>query len=198
EAWNGIKSGISNAVSATISTVRGWMSNVTRGIQNGWGSVVSFFRTMPSRIRSAIGSAGTMLLSIGRNIITGLANGIRNGASAVVSAMTNTVRSPIDWGKRLLGIHSPSRVFRDIGKFTVKGLEQGLSGRNNLRGVMGDLAGQVESGFDPSLSLSSSARHGSASQFTVNVHAGVAQPVEVGRHVVSAIKSYERAGGVSA
>lgn len=196
--WQGIKSGIADGTRTTLSSTKSWMSNVGNGIKNGWNSVTRVFTSMPSRIRGALTSAGTWLLTTGRQIITGLANGIRNGISSVISAITNVVRGAISAGKRLLGIHSPSRVFRDIGKFTVRGLEDGLGGPNKIGSAMRKLTGQVENGFDPTLALSTRAGRGHGAPVTINVNAGVGDPVEIGRQVSAYVRDYERAGGVFA
>lgn len=61
------------------------------------------------------------------NIIRGFANGLTNGVGAIVNAAKDIVTKFVDTVKNLLGIHSPSTVFFDIGKNIIQGLLNGLS-----------------------------------------------------------------------
>jgi hypothetical protein len=62
----------------------------------------------------------------GLNLMQGLVNGITSGLSAVKGAINGAADSTVGWFKEKLGIHSPSRVFAQLGGFTMQGLEQGL------------------------------------------------------------------------
>jgi TP901 family phage tail tape measure protein len=64
----------------------------------------------------------------GGMIMQGLVNGIKNAAGAVKGAVVGAADSSINYFKEKLGIHSPSRVFAQLGDFTMQGLAQGLSG----------------------------------------------------------------------
>ena len=64
--------------------------------------------------------------SIGTQIMQGVANGVRNGASQIVNAAKNAAKRALDAAKNFLGIHSPSRVFRDqVGKNMALGIAEG-------------------------------------------------------------------------
>lgn len=63
----------------------------------------------------------------GSNLAAGLAAGIRNGASSVINAAASLASSALRAAKNALGIHSPSKVFRDeVGKMAALGLEEGF------------------------------------------------------------------------
>lgn len=64
----------------------------------------------------------------GGMILDGLVNGIKNKLGAVKAAISGVGDSTVGWFKEKLGIHSPSRVFAELGGFTMQGLEQGLVG----------------------------------------------------------------------
>ena len=70
----------------------------------------------------------------GQMIIQGLINGITSAAGAIKDAVVSAGQSAIGFFKETLGIHSPSRVFAELGGYTMQGLEQGLS-----QGVSGPL-----------------------------------------------------------
>lgn len=62
----------------------------------------------------------------GANILRGLVNGITGSMGAVKDAISNAGSSTIAWFKEKLGIHSPSRVFAQLGDYTMQGLAVGL------------------------------------------------------------------------
>ncbi|MFG7339431.1 phage tail tape measure protein [Pseudomonas aeruginosa] len=64
----------------------------------------------------------------GGMLLDGLVNGIKNKLGAVKDAISSVGDSTVGWFKEKLGIHSPSRVFAELGGFTMQGLEQGLVG----------------------------------------------------------------------
>ena len=65
--------------------------------------------------------------SVGLNIITGIATGIAGAAGRLVTAAVNAATNALDWVKRKLGIHSPSRVFRDqVGEMIGEGMAVGI------------------------------------------------------------------------
>lgn len=64
---------------------------------------------------------------VGGNIIDGIANGIRQLASRLWETAKNVAKGALDKVKGVLGIHSPSRVFRDqVGVMIGRGMAQGI------------------------------------------------------------------------
>ncbi|WP_435605882.1 phage tail tape measure protein [Pseudomonas knackmussii] len=64
---------------------------------------------------------------IGANIVAGLWKGLKDSFPSVASLLeefANKLPAPV---KKVLGIHSPSRVFAELGGHTMAGLEQGLT-----------------------------------------------------------------------
>ena len=66
------------------------------------------------------------MTSIGSNIIQGLVNGVTDAAGKLIDAVKGAVGNAIEGAKNLLGIHSPSRVFREIGRYTMQGAALGV------------------------------------------------------------------------
>lgn len=64
--------------------------------------------------------------SIGSNIIQGMVNGVTGAAGRLIDAVKGAVGNAIEGAKNLLGIHSPSRVFREIGRYTMQGAALGV------------------------------------------------------------------------
>ena len=64
--------------------------------------------------------------NVPKYILDGLINGIKKGVPKAVNAMINFGKSLLDGIKRILGIHSPSTEFYEIGKNIVQGLYNGI------------------------------------------------------------------------
>ena len=71
----------------------------------------------------------------GKESIAGLAQGLKDGQSAIGQAAKTVGQEGVRAIKDTLGIASPSRVFRQIGEFSVDGLELGfLNGLQDFKG----------------------------------------------------------------
>lgn len=70
-------------------------------------------------------------LSIGKNIIDGIITGIWNAAESLFNALKDLASRALQAAKDVLGIESPSKVFRDqVGRYIPAGVALGI--RNNL------------------------------------------------------------------
>lgn len=77
----------------------------------------------------------------GSMLLDGLVNGITGKLAAVKDAITGAASSAIGWFKETLGIHSPSRVFAELGGHTMDGLQQGIEkGEGGPLGAVGDIS----------------------------------------------------------
>lgn len=85
--------------------------------------------------------------SVGLNIITGIATGIAGAAGRLVTAAVNAANNALNWVKRKLGIHSPSRVFRDqVGEMIGEGMAVGIDeSASKVRKAAGRLTGILPS-----------------------------------------------------
>lgn len=64
---------------------------------------------------------------IGENIVTGLLNGITGMWDTLVSTVKGKVNGMVSSVKNVLGIHSPSKVFTEIGENVTQGLVNGIN-----------------------------------------------------------------------
>lgn len=87
---------------------------------------IQLFGKIAEAIPKIIPALISAVTNLGTQIINGLISGIGNMAQAAVDAVANVVNGAIGWAKDLLGIKSPSRVFREIGMFTIEGLVVGM------------------------------------------------------------------------
>ena len=114
-------------LSNVISRIGSWAGEMASGAARAASD-------FGSRLISGLASLPGRVVSIGSNIIQGLVDGIRGAAGRVISAIGGVVNDAIGWAKGLLGIASPSKVFKEIGDFTMQGMEEGING--GLKGVL--------------------------------------------------------------
>lgn len=118
--WNGVWSGIGSFFSGLWNRIVGTVSS---GVNN----VIRFVSEIPGRLMSALSGAGNWLVDVGRNIIQGLISGITSMVQTAINAVIDVGSSIINGAKSFLGIHSPSRVFRDeVGQMVGLGLAVGI------------------------------------------------------------------------
>lgn len=120
------------------------------------GNVIGFFTGLPGQILGALGSLGGSLGDVGRNMIQGLIKGatgmLGNLASFVSGMVSKYIVNPVN---NLLGIRSPSRVFAQIGTYTMEGLEIGLSDTSGVRGAVDSLGRELANTTLPAPRVSS-------------------------------------------
>lgn len=71
-------------------------------------------------------------LDIGGHIVDGLWNGLKSGWTGLIAKVKGLADMLPDVVKKVLGIHSPSKVFDEIGLNICKGLAQGLTTNEEL------------------------------------------------------------------
>lgn len=118
-----VASFLGNVISSVGSWVGQMASNAASAASNFGSSLINGLSSLPGRV-----------VEVGSNIIQGLVNGITGAASSVINAIGGVVNDAIEWAKGLLGIASPSKVFAEIGDFTMQGMEKGIDG--GLKGVL--------------------------------------------------------------
>lgn len=110
---------IASWLSGAISTVVGWVSQFA-------SNATSAASQFGSKLRSGLAAIPGTLGNIGANIVQGLVNGVTGAAGKLIDAVKGAVGNAIDAAKNLLGIKSPSRVFRKIGQYTMQGAALGV------------------------------------------------------------------------
>lgn len=108
-----------------------WGKNLISSIGQGFSSMVSFLSSSASSIATnALNSIKNVFSSgfdIGKNLIQGIWNGISNMKQWILDKIGGFAGSIISGIKGFFGIHSPSRIMRDlIGTNIVKGIGVGI------------------------------------------------------------------------
>jgi len=82
---------------------------------------------MVTNIVGAVRNLPSQFLNIGRNIVQGVWNGITGMGGWIRDRVNGFFSGIVDGAKAVLGIHSPSRVFRDqVGKYMAQGVGVGF------------------------------------------------------------------------
>lgn len=99
------------------------------GLVQGIPALLGKIPSMISQIKNAFTSINWG--SVGLNIIKGIASGIAGAVGHLIDAAVSAAGSALDAIKSKLGIHSPSRVFRDqVGKMMALGM--GIGFKKNI------------------------------------------------------------------
>lgn len=142
----------------------------------------------------------------GAMLMQGLVSGITSGLAVAKEAITGAGSAVIGWFKEKLGIRSPSRVFAQLGGFTMAGLAQGLMGgegtvlkqigatADRVIGAGGDMLGGVSIDRRAPLSARGAAATstgGNTYNFVINAAPGM-DPAAIGREVQRQLAAVER------
>lgn len=96
------------------------------GISSAFGSLLSkvgaFARRIPTAIKTGVGS----LVGVGRNLIEGLWSGIKAKFDSVIARVKALASKLPEAVKKVLGIASPSKVFKRLGNYTGEGFAIGI------------------------------------------------------------------------
>ena len=120
--------------------------NIINGLGNGIKSMVSGIKNIANQVVQAIkgGISGlpSQMATIGKNIVQGLWNGIKGMGSWLTSQVKNFFGGIVSGVKNFLGIHSPSTVFAEMGKFSAQGY--GVGWDKNIDKVKRDMENSMD------------------------------------------------------
>lgn len=109
-----------------ISFFGGIITNVLTWVSQMGQQAANAATQFASNLINGLASIPGQVTSIGSNIIQGMVNGVTSAAGRLIDSVKGAVDDAINAAKNLLGIHSPSRVFRKIGQYTMQGAALGV------------------------------------------------------------------------
>lgn len=154
-----IASFLSNVISNLGSWAGQMASRGSEGARNMFNAVVNGLASLPGRV-----------LSIGSDIVHGIWNGISGAAGWLADKVASFASGILDGMKNALGIHSPSRLFRDqVGKYIAQGIGEGFTDEmgsvvSQMQDAMPDASAFVS---DPQLAYSGSTATGAVANSSV-------------------------------
>ncbi|MBN3409937.1 phage tail tape measure protein [Clostridium botulinum] len=154
QTYTNMVNAATRAINATIQWFSQLPGRIWTWLVNTISRVAEFAVNLASRAREAGANMVTNLveavrnlpsrfLEIGRNIVEGVWNGITGMGGWIRDRVNGFFSGIVDGAKDALGIHSPSRVFRDqVGKYMAQGVGVGFTDEtdNIKRSMQKDLS----------------------------------------------------------
>jgi ElaB/YqjD/DUF883 family membrane-anchored ribosome-binding protein len=106
--------------------------NVIKGLGSGmkteFSTLMSTIRTNVTKIKTSFTTklTSSTLVSTGKNLIEGLKSGLVSALNGVLQTVTDICNKITEKAKAAFQVHSPSRVFINIGTNLMKGLVEGV------------------------------------------------------------------------
>ena len=122
---NSMKSGIESLGGNITAAGKELLTKLVSGIKSLATHPVTTLKNIATNAMNAIKNVNWG--SVGKGIIDGIVNGLKASAKRLVEAAAGAATDALNWVKDKLGIHSPSRVFRDqVGKMMALGIGVGF------------------------------------------------------------------------
>lgn len=110
------------------------ISKLAVGLVQGIPALIGKISSMIRQIKSAFSNVNWG--SVGLNIVRGIASGLAGAAGVIMDAARSAANRALKAAKNALGIHSPSRVFRDqVGKMMALGMGAGFEKNIPIRSM---------------------------------------------------------------
>lgn len=125
--FEALKGLFGNVWTTLKNAATGAFGGIVSGLKTKLGEAITFVRGIPGQIL-AILKDPSALVSAGKNLIQGFINGIKSMAGDIIKAIKETITDKLPgFVKKALGIHSPSRVFMELGSYSAQGFVEGLT-----------------------------------------------------------------------
>lgn len=147
---------LSNITTISAAMVIGgllWMVSLASGISSGESGVTTAASGVMQSAASACSGYAGLFYNAGVDAMAGLASGIRQGGSAAITAAASVATRALQSAQSALAIHSPSRKFMEVGRYSDEGLALGFERFGKLvstaaENVSKDALDATEKGFN--------------------------------------------------
>ena len=172
--YNSMVSSVTNAINAVINWFAKLPSRIWQWLVNTITKVIQFGRdlgskasqagsNMVSSMVSAVSNLPSQMAEIGSNIVRGVWNGITGMGKWLADKVSGFFTGIVDGAKNALGIHSPSRIFRDqVGAMMAQGVGVGFEDESeniqrDMRDSLSNLTAKMQATVDYETSKTSRA-----------------------------------------
>jgi len=145
-AWGTIKEWFSEKATSIVdvfSNIKGFIKNAGRdvlgnfkeGFKNAWNGALGIARWIGEKvdwIKDTFRNLPESFRNIGGNIMDGLKEGLRDTWHKVKEVLNTLVGYLPLWAQDLLGIASPSKVFKEIGGYVSEGMAVGIDSNTKM------------------------------------------------------------------
>lgn len=188
--WGGeLKTKVGTFISGLWDKISKWFTElpgkITTKLADIWSSIGKWFTELPGNISSAFTSALNTIKTLGGQLISGLWEGLKDKTKWLTDKVKNLGKSITDAVKGVFGIHSPSRVFADIGVNLALGLDAGWEDgigdvKSDIASELGDFVGDaaaIVSRNDTPTALAASGNVYNGGAVTINVYGAEGQNI---------------------
>lgn len=152
--WDGLKVAASTAWESVKSTATEAFSSVVTSVVTAAGSIMAEVGSWPSKIGAALAGLAQAGTEAGKNLVQGLINGISGMIGGAIAKAKELASAVANAAKAALGIHSPSRVFHQLGEYTGEGFANGLESQaDRLTSTARSMAESVSDEFQQGLTF---------------------------------------------
>ena len=131
---------IAQSARDTVNQLSGSIDNVKNAIKHASDDITDIVDFAVEESNSALTTGFQQINTavvkntevLGKNIGDGMKKGISDSSDGTNAAVGDLADNMIDIAKDNLGIHSPSRVFHQIGEYLVQGFANGVSDNTNI------------------------------------------------------------------
>lgn len=175
-----------NFVDNSIENIKNFPENFKTWLDNSIDKLNKWKEDMTEKARSTgedfkntliekIKSIPEKLKSLGRDIVEGLKQGITDAWDGFTSKVSGLVDNFVGGVKDGLGIHSPSKVFKQIGMYVVEGFDEGLEGFGDNK--FADISKSINATLSTARANNSQARYSveNNSNFTIELTGNMAK-----------------------
>lgn len=153
--WIDLWEGIKTVVSIVVNAIVGFFNKVISTVS----SMIHFIADIPKNIINFFKGLPSELGNIGKNMIQGLVDGVNGMKDKAVNGVKSVGKSLLNGIKGVLGIHSPSKEFAIIGKYSVLGYTEALE----------DMQDTVDKTINDTFGISPQLQNSSALHYSPNV-----------------------------
>lgn len=149
-AFEWMKTNLVVPIQNVISIIVKKFESIKTSIENlnilGW--IKDFGSKMVSNLKDGVINSWNTAKDIGKNIVDGLKEGISSSWDTAKDTVVDAATNVKDWFCKVLGIHSPSTVFEEIGIWIMKGLGIGVEeGSDKVEDEINEIAENTEESF---------------------------------------------------
>lgn len=185
----GLAEGLIRAIPVLVEKAPIIISKLVIGLIGAIPQLVMAAGQIITGFANAINNIAPRLQQVGQNLVNGLKNGIINAWNGMVQKVKDMANNLVQSVKGVFSIHSPSKVFEQIGEYCVEGYDEGFSdfgveAVNDVQSAMDEMSAIKPPTFNAEMSTSMDAtKYASASGTTSDLYGLLATYLPLLEHI---------------
>lgn len=137
--WDKVSS-VFTSVWNKIKEVIDWVKGKFDEVKDKITGFINKVKEIKDKVTGVFDDVKDWLYDVGKDLIQGLINGVKDMAGKLKDGVKGVVKGGVNAAKNLLGIGSPSRVFKEIGQWTMEGYAIGLKDQQPVMQALNKLS----------------------------------------------------------